>query len=476
MDRGSAKSDLEEHPEEEASSKEEILGKQPENGPQIIENAEEFGFPDGCWALPTWGRRGYALIMFTVLMAGIGAGIWLLVLLFKAYSLAKLKQQKTMDCTEKPPIPTAFKSVSFRINTRNFLLEVQVGAQPGWLLVCQEGWSPALGTQICRHLGHLRFSHHKVVNLTDIKVSNSQKYVQLFPRLGGRLEEMWKPRSSCALGQVIALKCSECGFQHLTFRIIGGAPAVLGRWPWQVSLFHGPQYSCGGSVLAPRWVVTAAHCMSSLSQMSSWKVFVGIVSHQDIVPHKGVMVEKVILHPHFRTGRQRQDYDIALLKLQTPLNFSHTVGAVCLPEIQQDFPQGSKCWVSGWGSTGAQALAADTLQNVLVPLISPQLCNSSCMYKGIITPQMLCAGYLDGHADACQGDSGGPLVCLDQGMWRLVGIVSWGWDCGKHRKPGVYTKVASHLDWIHDQIGGGESSTGTTAAVGESSSLWTPQA
>ncbi|XP_072467173.1 transmembrane protease serine 5 [Notamacropus eugenii] len=448
--------DLEEHPGEEASPVPGVPVEEPGGPMERVEFQEEFNFHDGCWTFPRRGRRVCILFMTIGLMAGIGVGIWLLVLLFRTNALLKILQQESIvSCTEKPLTPTESKSVSFRINTRDFLLEVQVKAWPGWLLVCHEGWSPALGTQICEHLGHLRLSYHKGVNLTDIKVSNSQEFAQLLPRLGSHLEEIWQHRNSCALGQVVSLKCSECGVQHLNSRVLGGTSAVPGRWPWQVSMFKGPQYSCGGSLLAPSWVVTAAHCVYRLSHMSRWRLFVGIVNRSDIVLHMGAVVEKIVLHPSFRNHRQRHDYDIALLKLQTPLNFSNTVRAVCLPEMQQDFPQGSKCWVSGWGSTVPhRGYGSDTLQNALVPLISSQLCNSSCMYKGMITPQMLCAGYLDGRTDACQGDSGGPLVCLDRGIWRLVGVVSWGWDCGKRHRPGVYTKVAAFLDWIHHQIGG----------------------
>ncbi|XP_023355215.1 transmembrane protease serine 5 isoform X2 [Sarcophilus harrisii] len=446
--------DLEGPPEVEASRVPETPEEESGSGPEIIEYQEEFHFPNGYWIFPRWGKRGLIFFMTIGLIAGISVGIWLLVLLFRTHSLLKvLKQNNVMSCTEKPPIPITSKSVSFRINTIN-LLEVQVREWPDWLLVCHEGWSPTLGNRICRHLGHLRLTYHKEVNLTDIKVNNSQEFVQLLPKLGNLLE-IWQHRNSCTLGQVVSLKCSECGIQPLTSRIIGGTSAALGRWPWQVSMFKGSQYSCGASVLDPSWVVTAGHCVYKLSHKSKWRIFVGIVNHSDIVSHMGTMVEKIILHPHFRIHKQKHDYDIALLKLQTPLNFSSTVQAVCLPEMQQDFPQGSKCWVSGWGSTVPhQGFGSDILQNVLVPLISSQLCNSSCMYKGLITPQMLCAGYLDGHADSCQGDSGGPLVCLDQGMWRLVGIVSWGWDCGIHHRPGVYTKVAVFLDWIHHQIAG----------------------
>ncbi|XP_027437284.2 transmembrane protease serine 5 isoform X3 [Zalophus californianus] len=283
---------------------------------------------------------------------------------------------------EEALLPVLPRAVSFRINTEDFLLEVQVRAQPDWLLVCHEGWSSALGVRICQSLGHLRLTHHKGVNLSDIKLNSSRGFAQLPPRLEGLLEEVWLP----------------------SFR---------------------------------------------LSRLSSWRVHVGLVRHSAVRPHQGAVVERIIPHPLYIT--QNHDYDIALLRLRTPLNFSDSVGAVCLPAEKQDFPRGSRCWVSGWGHTDpSHTHNSDTLQDTVVPLLSTQLCNSSCMYSGALTPRMLCAGYMDGRADACQGDSGGPLVCLDVGTWHLVGVVSWGRGCAEPNHPGVYAKVAEFLDWIHD--------------------------
>lgn len=93
-------------------------------------------------------------------------------------------------------------------------------------------------------------------------------------------------------------------------------------------------------------------------------------------------------------------------------------------------------------------------QDMVVPLLSTQLCNSSCVYHGALTPHMLCAGYLDGRADACQVQQwGGPLVCPDWGTWWLVGVVIWGHRCAEPHHSGIYAKVAESLDWDHDNVG-----------------------
>uniref|UniRef100_A0A8D1QCI0 Transmembrane protease serine 5 n=1 Tax=Sus scrofa TaxID=9823 RepID=A0A8D1QCI0_PIG len=372
-----------------------IFREEPEDPLQSPEAQQQPSRPD--WAIGErlgrccTGWHGWAVLGALGLLAGVSIGSWLLVLyLWPAASQpvpgTLEDEEMTWNCSEAsdeealhPSLP---RTVSFRINPEEFLLEVQVRARPDWLLVCHEGWSAALGVRICRSLGHLRLTHHKAVNLSDIRLNGSREFAQLSPRLEGLLEEVWQP----------------------SFR---------------------------------------------LSRLSSWRVHVGLVSHSTVRPHQGAVVERIIAHPLY--SAQNHDYDLALLQLRTPLHFSDTVGAVCLPTEEQAFPRGSQCWVSGWGHTDpSHTHSSDTLQDTVVPLLSTQLCNSSCVYSGALTPRMLCAGYLDGRADACQGDSGGPLVCLDGDTWRLVGVVSWGHGCAEPNHPGVYSKVAEFLDWIQD--------------------------
>ncbi|XP_032495726.1 transmembrane protease serine 5 [Phocoena sinus] len=424
------------------------------------------------------GRRGWAALGALVLLAGASIGSWLLALYLWPAAPQPVPgtlqdEDMSLNCSEasgeEALLPSLPRAVSFRINTEDFLLEVQVRARPDWLLVCHEGWSSALGVRICRSLGHLRLTDHKAVNLSDIRLNSSRQFAQLSPRLGGLPEEVWQPRRSCTSGQMVSLRCSECGTRPLASQIVGGQAVAPGRWPWQASVALGARHTCGGSVLAPHWVVTAAHCVHSfrLSRRSSWRVHAGLVSHSTVRPHQGAVVERIIAHPLY--SAQSHDYDMALLQLRTPLHFSDTVGAVCLPAEEQDFPRGSQCWVSGWGHTDpSHTHRSDTLRDTVVPLLSTQLCNSSCVYSGALTPRMLCAGYLDQRADACQGDSGGPLVCLDKGTWRLVGVVSWGRGCAEPNHPGVYAKVAEFLDWIQDTAQGESSAFSSLSSATDS--------
>ncbi|CAN2388265.1 Transmembrane protease serine, partial [Pristimantis euphronides] len=277
---------------------------------------------------------------------------------------------------------------------------------------------------------------------------------QVCQGMGEKQRSLCNVKRGCPSGHIVALKCSECGSRSKSPRIIGGRDVALGRWPWQVSLYLHNRHVCGGSIIAQQWIITAAHCVHNYRspQLSSWSVLSGIVSHSPVKQQaSSSAVEKIIYHQKY--DDRTHDYDIALMKLEKPLNYSDSIRPVCLPQYEQDLPAGSECWVAGWGYTHPDNTHMPrSLKEAMVPIISTRKCNSSCIYDGDITPRMLCAGYLHGKVDACQGDSGGPLVCQTDYTWRLVGVVSWGMGCAEPNRPGVYTKIVAFLDWIHRSI------------------------
>ncbi|XP_028826444.1 transmembrane protease serine 5 isoform X2 [Denticeps clupeoides] len=393
------------------------------------------------------------------LLGGIAVGVWYIATLLVRPALSEspsglgdTKETSFCNVTEDVTVDNTRK-VFYRISGENSILEIQLEKQQAWLPVCYERWSPSLGTLICRQLGLLRLTKHKGVNLTDIGLRNTDGFVQIASEHKTSLENVWQFRGTCSTGKVIALKCFECGTRAKLPRIVGGAEATLGRWPWQVGLYYNTRHTCGGSIITSQWIATAAHCVHKLPQVSSWVVYAGIVTRNAVkmAPHTGHAVEKIIYNKNY--NHRTHDSDIALMKLKTPLNFSETIRPVCLPQYNQDLPVGMQCWISGWGYTKPDDVhIPDTLKEAPVPLISTKKCNSSCMYNGEITPRMLCAGYTEGKVDACQGDSGGPLVCQDENIWRLVGVVSWGTGCAEPNHPGVYTKVSEFLGWIYDII------------------------
>ncbi|XP_074510127.1 suppressor of tumorigenicity 14 protein homolog [Sebastes fasciatus] len=233
-------------------------------------------------------------------------------------------------------------------------------------------------------------------------------------------------------------------------RIVGGQNAEMGEWPWQVSLhFLTYGHVCGASIISKKWLLSAAHCFATDSPAnhiaSNWQTYSGM---QDQYKQDGVQLKKVkriITHPDYNS--MTYDYDIALLELSEPLEFTNTIQPICLPASSHVFPAGMPCWVTGWGTLREGGRTAQVLQKAQVKIINDTVCN--VVTEGQVTSRMLCSGFLSGGVDACQGDSGGPLVCFEEsGKWFQAGIVSWGEGCARRNKPGVYSRVTKLRDWI----------------------------
>lgn len=246
----------------------------------------------------------------------------------------------------------------------------------------------------------------------------------------------------------------DCGtrpYKHN--RIVGGQNADVGEWPWQVSLHFKTQgHACGASIISNKWLLCAAHCFiqpdPSYKMTSSWITYSGLRdqnTHDKSVQMRDL--KTIITHPNYND--LTNDYDISLLELSQPLNFSNTVHPICLPATSHVFTAGSSCFVTGWGTLREGGSAAQILQKAEVKVINDTVCNM--VTEGQVTSRMMCSGYLSGGVDACQGDSGGPLVCLSEGgKWFQAGIVSWGEGCARRNKPGVYTRVTKLREWIRE--------------------------
>ncbi|XP_069703519.1 brain-specific serine protease 4 isoform X1 [Periplaneta americana] len=235
-------------------------------------------------------------------------------------------------------------------------------------------------------------------------------------------------------------------------RIVGGDEAGFGSFPWQAYIRIGSS-RCGGSLVNRYHVVTAGHCVARASARQV-QVTLGdyvINSAVEPLPAYTFGVREIRVHPYFKFTPQADRFDVAVLRLDRPVQYMPHIAPICLPEKNEDF-LGQYGWAAGWGALQAGSrLRPKTLQAVDVPVIDNRLCERWHKSNGInvvIYEEMMCAGYRGGGKDSCQGDSGGPLMMEKAGRWYLIGIVSAGYSCAQRGQPGIYHRVAHTVDWI----------------------------
>ncbi|XVS63159.1 S1 family peptidase [Actinosynnema sp. CA-299493] len=224
-------------------------------------------------------------------------------------------------------------------------------------------------------------------------------------------------------------------------RVVGGDRVSIADHPWVVYVADaaGNQF-CGGTLVAPTKVVTAAHCATSRTPRNT-RVVLG---REDRRSSEGVVarLDSIWIHPDYVSADQGSD--VAVLTLRTRVD--HTPLPLAQPSDDALYEAGTSGLVLGWGRTGEQGSASRYLMGATVPVTSDEYCAAA--YPQYDPDEMTCAGYQEGGVDTCQGDSGGPFVAGG----KLIGVTSWGEGCAREDKPGVYSRIAAYAEAIGEQL------------------------
>ncbi|KAK2577965.1 hypothetical protein KPH14_012265 [Odynerus spinipes] len=230
-----------------------------------------------------------------------------------------------------------------------------------------------------------------------------------------------------------------------TGRIINGEDTTISQVPYQASIELFGKHNCGGSIISSEWILTAGHC-------ASWPAsYYGVRTGSDTSGNGGKLhsVAGVYRHEGYTTTiKGVPKNDIALFRLQAPIELNEKQQPVILYDKDEEVETGSYAVITGYGITETGKISI-ILKTVSVPIMDRQTCFNAYTRFGGIQEHQICAAYPEGGKDACAGDSGGPLTIRG----RQAGIVSWGNGCAVKGNPGVYTEVSKYRDWITKTTG-----------------------
>ncbi|XP_036403003.1 tissue-type plasminogen activator-like [Megalops cyprinoides] len=274
----------------------------------------------------------------------------------------------------------------------------------------------------------------------------------------------------------------RCGEEPMTmcgersqklFKIVGGKVTTVESHPWIAAIYYKSRtyqenwFRCGGSLISPCWVLTAAHCFPDGMATSINRLSVSLgknaINETNKYREQAFQVERLIIHENYRYRDENYNHDIALLRLKGRCAEStKTVRTICLPPEHQMLPPGTTCDVAGYGKEKhTSSLYSQVLKEAKVNIMSQSVCTNKQHYGDKVTENMFCANSPDWTVDSCKGDSGGPLVCEVDNRMFLFGIVSWGEGCSEKYRPGVYTKVTNYNRWIEENTGLSTITTGS---------------
>ncbi|XP_060589403.1 fibrinolytic enzyme, isozyme C-like [Ruditapes philippinarum] len=238
-------------------------------------------------------------------------------------------------------------------------------------------------------------------------------------------------------------------------RIINGVEANKGEFPHQAALLNNGYHSCGASVIAQNWVITAAHCVDGRTA-GQLAIVVNLHDYSNPgisgVDYIYFNVEQIIMHENYNTGSGAFPNDVAVLRLTPKAGVDISGNAIKLAEGSQTYA-GQICTISGWG-VKVDGTGASKLKKADVSVLSKSECVSYWGSRNILDQHVCVKGYdTTEGSGSCNGDSGGPLICGNV----LVGVTSWGFS-GCHQDgvvthPSVYARVTTFYSWVNSKCG-----------------------
>lgn len=252
----------------------------------------------------------------------------------------------------------------------------------------------------------------------------------------------------------------KCGYRAYDDHIARSSTHYFSQFPWMVTIAVDSEYdplssaTCGGSIIHPRVILTAASCFQKNVDFATLEVRAGEWnSKYDRDFNQMRRVNFGITHPDYKsTGHS----DLALLILEGDLKFTTNVNSVCLVKNMKALGDVNNLLMSGW-SSNSTGVYPNTLKNYDIALMSRDRCLKKLKIFGVemkrLHKSFLCGIKRNNiPQEFCNAENGGALVSQQNGVFIQNGITAWNLNCGAYGAPYVFTNVTKYLDWIKQEL------------------------